>query len=425
MDRLRCLKLPMLWACCVLASGAAAQEGVITLTPPAGEEDRAMGRGDLKTLDTLLASAGDPVRRELISAYKARLEFRLADSDLHAERCSDLAQMDIRQYYASEAKCRSVLAGNRLLAGDTAGWIDLMRHALVAVEQFARDQAYQLYPGKFAADARVTLPGAVTLPEVDAGSPSFLYGHEGEVVKRVPYLDEGTSSDGTPNGPFTIEAYANGELADFIFDTGAQTLIGGRLAKRLFLDAGQSAAGNINLNIYLQGRKVAARLVALKSLRFGSFEARDMTVLLSDDPEMPNVIGLNVMRNMRPFRVTKDRVEMDASSSCDSKFMVASNAVATNSFLVASVEIEGRPVLSDIDTGNPSLVIEYEDREARAPVPEAGQITVNGQKAAPIRRAKGSEYGADYNVGAALLESQNIFLDFSARRICFEDRLEI
>ncbi|MEZ0470102.1 aspartyl protease family protein [Luteimonas salinilitoris] len=409
-------------AACLLGANAFAQEPVITLTPPEGAADRALAEGDVRALDALMEEAVDSVERELVAAYKARAEARLGASDVHALRCSELARADIVKNYASEAKCRALLAGNKLIAGDMASWVTLMRNALVAVEDHAREEAHRIYPGKFTRNAQVALPGAAMLPRIDSGRPEFRNQGTSEVLKRVPYLDQGISPEGVPKGPYSIQAKANGELADFVFDTGAHTLIGGELARRLNIDLDSGWGGNLKFNMYLEGRQVRTQLVTLESIQFGSFEAKNITVLVSEDPSLPNIIGFNLIQHMKPFRLTETQLEMTASSSCDSTFSIGSDTTGGRVFLVASVDINGVETPADIDTGNPGLMMEFNAPVVAPWDVESQQVTVNGLRGTVARGDKGSEYGTSHNVGAGILAGSDLYMDFAARRLCFEPR---
>ena len=409
-------------AFCLAGAHSFARDSIITLTPPVGAADRALAEGDVRALDVLMKRAVDPIERELIAAYKARAEARLDDSDRHALRCSELARTDVATNYASEAKCRALLAGNKLIAGDMAKWVELMRTALVAVEGHAREEAHRIYPGKFTRNAHVALPGAATLPRIDSGSPDFLFDDTAAVLKRVPYLDQGASPDGIPRGPYSIQAKANGQLADFIFDTGVPTLTGGELAKQLNIDVDSGWDGNFRVDMYLQGLQTSTQPVTLESIQFGSFEAKNITVLVSHDLDLPNVIGFNLIQHMKPFRLTETQLEMSASSLCESTFSIGSDGVGTSVFLVASVDINGVETPADIDTGNPGLLMDFTAPVAAPWVVESQQVTVNGVRGTVARGDKRSKYGTSHNVGTGILAGNDLYMDFAGRRLCFEPR---
>lgn len=401
-------------------ASAQAQESVITMTPPYGDAERALGAGDSAAISRLLESAETDAQREMLSAYQKRVEFDLEASDLHAERCSTLARQHVEKYYEYESKCRALMAGNRLIDGDMPGWINLTRSALVAIESYARAEAHRIYPQKFSQNAPVLLPGAAWLPSAAPMRPKFLQGNEVSVLQRVPYGDEGHSPSGVPNGPYSIVAALNGQQAQFVFDTGAQTLIGGDLARRLGLAPIAGWTGGMQAKMYLQGRQVPAFPALIESLEVGPFEARNVVVLVSEDVSMPNVFGLNLMGKMPPFRLSARQLVIGgAPPPCNQGFSIASDLSGTQVFLVSDIEIDGQDVASDIDTGNPHLLAEF---SGRAPAPwesEGRPVVVDGVRGVARWMAKDTAYGTARNAGAGVLVERDMFIDFARRKLCF------
>lgn len=402
---------------------AQSQEPVITMTPPQGDAERALGSGDDATLIHMQENAENDLEREMLAAYLKRVEFDIEASDSHAERCSTLARQDVVKYYDYESKCRALLAGNRLIDGDMTGWINFTRNALVAIEIQARAEAHRAYPGKFTQNAPVLLPGAASLSNATPVRPEFLIGKGISVLERIPYKGEGHSSSGMPNGPYSIGGMANGQRAEFIFDTGAQTLIGGELARELGLSPIQGWAGRLQANMYLQGRQVSAFPALVQSLIVGSFEVRNVVVLVSDDTTMPNIFGINLISKMQPFRLTaKQLVIGDDSPSCSQAFSIASDLSGTKVFLVASVEVDGQRVSSDIDTGNPHLLAEFSGRRPAPWESEGRPVVVDGVRGLARAMVKDTAYGTARNVGAGVFSERDMFVDFDNRKLCLMSR---
>lgn len=398
---------------------AQSQEPVITMTPPQGDAERALGSGDDAALIRMLDRAENSLEREMLAAYQKRVEFDIGASDSHAERCSTLARQDVVKYYDYESKCRALLGGNRLIDGDMTGWINLTRNALFAIESYVRAEAHRIYPGKFAQNAPVLLPGAASLPNAASVRPEFVIGNGITVLERLPYKDEGYSSSGVPNGPYSIGATANGQRAEFIFDTGSQTLIGGELARELGLSPIAGWAGDLEANMVLQGSRVLVFPALVQSLVVGSFKALNVVVLVSEDTSMPNIFGINLISKMQPFRLTAKQLVMGGvAPPCSQAFSIASDLSGTEVFLVASVEIDGQHVVSEIDTGNHYLLAEFSGRRPAPWESDGRPVVVDGVRGLAKAMAKDTAYGTGLNVGVGVLSERDMFVDFDHRKLC-------
>lgn len=405
----------------LLAGVAIAQETHITMTPPERPAETAMGLGDLATLDRLLGEAGTPIEQALLRAYKARTQSDLLAADAHAAQCSKLARADIPRFYESEAKCRSIIAGNAFIRGDLAQWTRLVGSALEAVEGQARSEAHYHFPGKFTANARVGLPGLWSLPKHMGRSPTFQRVGSSSKLDRVPFQDQGRTEEGVPRGPFSVRASADGQTADFIVDTGASTsLIGGALAARLGVERASGDGGAMRIDLHLQGRSIDTHFARLDLLEVGAFKAHDLAILVSADKSVPSVIGLDLIRNMGAVRFSERALEIGATSRCQDKLLLATDTLGTSQFVVAPVSVSGSTVMANIDTGNPALLIEFDAPRIAPWNAEFQDKTVNGLRGLVYASPKTSRYGALYNVGAGILSGSDLFIDLEASRLCLE-----
>lgn len=418
-----CRSIAALLLCLTLGAAAGAQEPIITMTPPEGEAERALATADTAALERLAIDAREPADQALLAAYAARVRGDLTASDAQALLCSDLARRDIPRLYEREAKCRSLFAGNALIRGDAVEWVRRVRSALTAIEDHAREEAHSAFPGKFIANARVGLPGLWSLPTLANVTPVYRMGAGSKTLERVPYQAEGRNEAGVPRGPYSVRATANGVEADFVFDTGATiSLVGGTLAARLGLDQDDGGSGVVQMDLHLQGKSVKARLATLDRIQIGAFEARHSTILISTDPEMPNVIGLNLMHNMGPLRISETALELGASASCDGRLLLATDTAGLQQFVIAPVDVGGSAVMAHIDTGQPALLFQFDQPRVAPWEAEFQGVTVNGQHGHVSNGPRTSRYGTLHNVGAGILAGSDLFLDVGSSHLCFEPR---
>lgn len=411
------LKLLLITCVALLPLKVAAQEPSVVFHPDKDSADAAMALGDSEQLSALLDVASNPVRRELVAAYKARTDLRFEDSNKHADRCSRLALEDLRTYYDNNVRCRALRAGNALVDGDYSKWSTLLHAALDDADEHIRGMIHREAPGAYADNVKIFLPGTVSLPELAGSAPSFSRPAAGTYVKRVAAQQtEGLSP--FIREPFFAEVEVNGQRALFAIDTGASaTVIGGKTARALGLDQGGSE-GRVNYDLVLLGERLSTTFANIETLRVGGFLASRATVLVSRDEKVLNVVGLDLIRQMGGLRFSSNRLTFADTSSCKGTLTLASDLVATQRAIVATVDVGGSPKPVDIDTGNRALLTVYGSDAS----PPGSQVKVNGVLGVATQSTWPHPLGAKYNLGTAILENFDMIVDLKKGKFCLESK---
>lgn len=382
------------------------------LNPVKDDADAAMALGDSAQLRVLSSGASDPVTKELLSGYTARTELRIKDSNTHADRCAQLARADLPKYYMSNVRCRALRAGNELVNGDYFEWSRRLLGSLDDVTDFAREEIRRELPGKYTDNVKLYYPGTVSLSTIPGPGPTFSRAKEGTSIPRVP-VDE------APNpGPFWVEAKVNGVPSRFVLDTGGSaTVIGWRTARELGLDK-ESLKGRVDYDLVLSGERVPTRFGKIRSLQLGDFSAKNITALISDDENVINIIGLDLISNMGGLRISSDRLTFESADSCNGKLRLASDLAATQKAIVGTIDLDGASVPADIDTGNGALLLAY--GSGTNSVNE--RINVNGVSGSITASVGPHPLGAKFNLGTEILGSYDMVLNVGAAQFCLMEK---
>lgn len=415
------LRLATIVCALLLPQTIAAQEPSVVLNPDKDAADVAMALGDSGQLGALLDNASDPVRIELVAGYKARAELRIEDSNRHAERCSQLALVDLTRHYMSNVRCRALRAGNALVEGDYSKWSRLLHTALDDVDDHVRGLIHRELPGKYTDNVKLFFPGTVSLPEMAGSLPTFSRPGKGTYVQRVASQQAVSGSDDSLiREPFFVEAEVNGVRARFVVDTGAAaTVIGGKTARALGLDKNNSK-GQVNYDLIFEGRQVRTAFRKVESLRLGDFLAKGATVLISGDESVLNLIGLDLIKQMGGLRFSSTRLTFEDASSCKGKLTLASDLVASQRSIVGTVRVDGSPGSAEIDTGNREHFTVYGSDTHR---PAVSRVSVNGLPSEFVRRVEQrNPLGLEYNLGAGILEDFDMIVDLRTAKFCLEEK---
>lgn len=178
----------------------------------------------------------------------------------------------------------------------------------------------------------------------------------------------------------------------------------------------------MRIDLHLQGRSIDTHFARLEMIEVGEFKARDLAILVSADPSVPSVIGLDLIRNMGAVRFSERALEIGATSHCQGRLLLATDALGTNQFVIAPVLVSGTTVMANIDTGSPALLIQFDAPRIAPWNAESQDKTVNGLRGLVYASPRTSRYGAHYNVGAQILSGSDLFIDLEASRLCFEAR---
>lgn len=110
------------------------------------------------------------------------------------------------------------------------------------------------------------------------------------------------------DGHFWVEAQLNGVAMDFLIDTGATTTgISSAAARRAGVAPSPDDSGRL---IDTANGTIVARSATAGSLRFGSIDARDLDLVIipETDAGETNVIGMNLLSQLRSWRVEGDKL---------------------------------------------------------------------------------------------------------------------
>ena len=393
-------------------AAVSAQEPSVVLNPVKDDADVAMALGDSAQLGVLRSAASDPVIKELLDGYKARIELRIKDSNIHADRCAQLARADVPKYYMSNVRCRALRAGNDSVNGDYPQWSRRLLGALDDVVDFAREEIRRGLPGKYTDDVRLYYPGTVSLSAISGPGPTFSKARIGTSVPRVP-VDEAPIP-----GPFWVEAKVNGVPTQFVLDTGGSaTVIGGRTARKLGLSQG-NLEGRVDYHLVLSGERVSTRFGKIDSLQLGDFSARNVTALISDDDDVINIIGLDLIANMGGLRISSNRLAFESADTCTGELRLASDLAATQKAIVGTIDLDGKPVPADIDTGSGPLLLAY--GSSTNTVDE--HVNINGISGFITPSIEPHPLGAKFNLGTEILRSYDMVLDLETAHFCLVEK---
>lgn len=391
-----------------LSSMVCAQESSVVLNPVTDGADIAMALGNSDEIRAMRQGVSDPVIIELLDAYAARVELRIPDSNNHSERCAELARTDLPKYYMSNVRCRALRAGNELIDGDYHQWSRRLLSALDDVADFARREIKRGLPGKYIDDVKVYYPGTASLREISGPRPAFSKAGIGTTVDRVPIAKAPIP------GPYWVEAKINDMPALFVLDTGGSaTVIGGRTARKLGLNH-EDLEGHADYNLVLSNESVSTRYGKIDSLQLGDFTATNITALVSDDDSVVNIIGLDLIGKMGGLRISSNQLTFEDTSTCAQKLRLASDPTGTKKAIVGTVDLDGRPVTADIDTGSGALLLAYGDVVGEP----NGHINVHGIPGSITLSAAPHPLGGKFNLGTEILRSYDMLINIEEAAFC-------
>lgn len=394
-----------------------AQEGALVLNPKLDSADQAMRSGDISTLNSMLAAEPtNSAKNEMLRAYISRVRGDFDNSDEHAIRCAEIAKSSLPGDYDINYKCKSLLAGNALLRGDYPKWSSLVHSATNDVEKLVRKTVLAEAPGQYTKDVEILAPAATSVPRIGSKSPTFAIDDTNTVLKRV-FLTRGAGNDTPRSEPFRVNAELNGVPAVFAFDTGGSaTVIGGKTALALGLSPNGNS-GHISYDLTFESRQVDVFFSKIKILKLGSFTASNIIVLVSDDPTVENVIGLDLIQGMGQIKFSSSQIDLLDNTECSGELRIASDLFAGTKIVMGLVEIDGKSVPVDIDTGNGEQLAFYSSDSLRRPT----EASVQGLPSKVHRvLKKNNDIGSAYNLGNEILNYYNMTIDVRKGRFCLD-----
>ncbi|MCC4587127.1 retropepsin-like domain-containing protein [Xanthomonas sp. NCPPB 1067] len=395
-----------------------AQESSLVLNPTLDSADLAMRSGDLSALDFMLVKETSSLSRmEMLKAYVARVRGDISNSDIHAARCADIARRSLQNDYNINFKCKSLLAGNAVIRGDYPKWSTLIHSATSDVEEFVRKTVLYEAPGQYTKDVEILAPAAVSVPRIESKSPRFSIDKSEARIERI-FRSENPLEE---SEPFRVKAEINDITADFAFDTGGSaTVIGGKTAHALKLSPKKNS-GHILYDLVFEDRQIDVFFAHIKSFKLGAFTATDITVLVSNDPSVENVIGLDLIQGMGQFKISYSQINLRSSDACSNDLRIASDLFGGTKFIMGPVEINGKEVLADIDTGNGEQLVVYESDQLHSPV-EASVQGLPFKKHPKLKKNNG--IGSTYNLGNDILKYYDMTIDVKNARFCLDRALQ-
>ncbi|WNH51125.1 retropepsin-like aspartic protease [Stenotrophomonas oahuensis] len=288
------------FASCLLTALIAA-----TLAPSASARDvvaedsdgitLAVMQGNRNTLERVGKSKG-PARLAARAGYY-RVRGDLQQSNKWADACIADAGVKAAPAQGVMYLCRSLRAGNQLLAGDIAGWAKEM---LLARGIFQQHIAPTLPPGdEVATLSRLNFEEFLTVPESGVLDAPVAPGTRFPVSDRagVPVI-RGKIEGGNDGKKRNIET-------DFIVDTGASR---SHLSRKAALAMGLTVTDGFGYDSTKPDHPVNIGLASPVDVRLGEIVLRNVSFTVTDD--IPAVIlGLDLLQRLGPFALKAGQLE--------------------------------------------------------------------------------------------------------------------
>ncbi|WP_282297997.1 retropepsin-like aspartic protease [Stenotrophomonas sp. PS02289] len=397
----------------------------------------AVMRGDRNTLERVGKTNG-PVRLAARAGYY-RVRGDLPQSNKWADACIADAAVKAAPTQTVMYLCRSLRAGNRLLANDIAGWASEMLQVRGIFQE-------HLAP-KMPADAevptlsRLTFEQFLSVPESGVLATPVSPGTRFTVSDRagLPVIT-GKIEGGTDGTTRNIDT-------DFIIDTGAsRSHISRKAAQAMRL----SITDGFGYDSTKPGHPVLIGLAAPVDVRLGNVLLRNVSFTVTDD--IPFVmLGLDVIQRLGPFVLKEDQLETLASvpqSICQQTATFTSSLWGTQNSLRVPMRIGKRDSLVLLDTGSDvplemsgvtlanypkegliekqRLTMHGNNRVTYAEATAA--VTFNGATAnLPTHMVEqpGQVYPISWKVGYGLRKQFDFYVDVSGGRGCLHSKRQL
>ncbi len=277
--------------------------------------------------------------------------------------------------------CRSLLAGNLLLAGDIGGWAVEMEQVRVLYREHV---APSLRPGgELAAVARPRFEAFTGWPRQWTLHATAAPG------TRVPVAD----GPGVPVVRCRIRGGRDGKArdveVDFIIDTGAPH---SHVSRRAAQAMGLEVRDGFGVDASDPARWAEIGLATPVDLELGGIRFGDVAFSVPDAME-PALIGLDLLARLGPLRLGADELEVLAElpPGCDAQLAATSLPWGGQYALRLPMQIGRRKELVLLDTGNDaSLEMAGTDLSAfpQAALVERSRLTIHGLQR--VRHAEAS-----------------------------------
>jgi len=336
MSKVSC-SLSVGWMAIVLAFGAQAQGTTyaVRLSDNSGAYEASLRGDQEKLLEISQTSAGG--LEVIAKALYLRSLYRLDESSKTVSECGALSQISRS---TANWSCAMILAGNKLLAGDIAGWARLMDATkkaavpLLAKQMNAAPESLRV--GEFETVADFSQYFDVPPVAVKRDADEF----------SIPIEWRVSSDVSTDVQPF-ITATINGHSLQMALDTGTS----GVIIKRS--DADALNISDIHHGWMTTSEGVPTDLGVIKSLSVGKVTVSNMPATITDAPV--SVLGIRGLQFLRAVRLHGDTLVSHATgfgNLCQTPLDMTSWVEGSNSLLLVPGVVGGKDFHFFLDTGN-------------------------------------------------------------------------
>jgi gag-polyprotein putative aspartyl protease len=282
----------------------------------------------------------------IAKALRERSLYQLDLSSKTAAACGEVSKIGNS---SANMQCAFVLAGNKLLVNDIAGWAKTMQ----ALKTLAYPKLVQQVGKLLHKD-----PATLKIGEFEV-SPDYapFFSVPPVSVSRhaeafdVPLQQQAMSTDGRLT-VYAVTPSINGHPLQIVFDTGApMTLIDADDARKLQVDT-------IYPNFMLLSDGSWSSLGIVKRFQLGDVEISNLPVVVSSKPMKFPALGLNAIQYLGAFRIHADTLHSVAGGfeACATPMDVATTINGTGQNLLAHGTVDGKPFPFLVATGIPDTI---------------------------------------------------------------------
>jgi hypothetical protein len=368
----------------------------------------------------------------IAKALRERSLYQLDLSSKTVAACGDPSKSD---HSTANMQCAFVLAGNKLLTNDIAGWAKSMQMLkTVAYPKLVQQLAKLLHRD----------PAALTVSEFEI-SPDYtpFFDVPAVSVSRksdafdLPLQSQPMSADGKLMA-YAATASINGHPLQMLFDTGTAIVwIDADDAKKLQID-----------KVYpkfmaLPGGEYSS-LGIVKRFQLGGVEIANMPVAISSKPLRFPVLGASVMQYLGAFRIHGDTLHSASGgfADCTTPMDMATTINGTGPIFLAPGAVKGEPFPFVISTGIPDTISRshYGPPNASASAKPYQEMTAFGTEYAwssiahaSMRIGEAPESNVEYEVvyhaghtrfryyvGAGYIRQHDLVMDFTRGTMCLK-----
>ena len=396
--------------CTAPAGPASAKDTELPYISSIAKIDRAIMGADLPALNTM-SSDTDPVNRQLASMAIARIHYELDKSSQIASACEEKWQTSIPNlaFY-----CARFVPSNLRLSGKDQ---EAARLELAIVQRY-----------------RGALPKALLNNFQYQRAPTFA--SLPATTSSIPAQGSVIPTRKTERQSSALEANINGHAIFLRVDSGAPTMLGEETAQKLGVRVVLPRDGSIQ---GVMGRKSVKQLGFIDTLSFGEVTVKNLAVAII--PEEHNVLGMDVLRRLGAFRLSRSGLIIYGASSsrpaCDHALLIGASFWGSTPTVIHQLPVDGSLRATLLDSGSDFYLTGItHDPSAQAD----GQLAVkdvNGPRSLvkftrqtarisladhTIRLTFASLPGADepydYILGSGALQDADFFVDFDHRVSC-------